>query len=255
MLIENPVCELGKSIEAGKTIEEERQPLIMKRITTLLTFLATVGIGAMLPLACAAQNLLINGDFENQPNWGNGLGVIDPGETELIGSQIPGWTIETDHAVTVHIAPGPYLTISGNYSVNPDGEGYLGHNANFYQDFASQLGAAYALEFNWQSWGEFGTPTTSQLEISLVDPETSTVLFDGLYSYDGDGAHPVHDVVSDFLGTGNFLRLRIQETPESGYNDNTFVVDNFTVTAVPEPSVISLLAVFGVAGFLVRRRS
>ena len=124
-----------------------------------------------------------------------------------------------------------------------------------YQDFASQSGASYALEFNWQSWGEYGTPTTSQLEISLVDPGTSTVLFDGLYSYDGNGPHPVYDVVADFVGTGNSLRLRIQETPESGYNDNTFIVDNFSVAVVPEPSAISLLAVFGVCGFLARRRS
>jgi hypothetical protein len=169
--------------------------------------------------------------------------VYDPGETELIGNQLPGWTIETNHAVTVQIASGPYLTISGNYSVNTDGEGYDGNNASFFQDFASQNGASYALEFNWQSWGTYTTPTTNQLEISLIDIVTTAVLFDGRYSYDGTGQpHPVHDVLTNFVGTGNSLRLRIQETPQSGYNDNTFVVDNFSVTAVPGvavPPVIS----------------
>jgi hypothetical protein len=177
-----------------------------------------------------SPNLLVNGGFENEPNWGNGIGVYDPGETELIGSQIPGWTIVTNHAVTVQIASGPYLTISGNYSVNTDGEGYDGNNSNFYQDFATQNGLSYALEFNWQSWGAYTTPTTSKLEISVVDTVTTAVLFDGLYSYDGSGPHPVHDVLANFTGTGNPLRLRIQETPQSGYNDNTFVVDNFSVT-------------------------
>ncbi len=177
-----------------------------------------------------SPNLLVNGGFESEPNWGNGIGAYDPGETELIGSQIPGWTIVTNHAVTVQIASGPYLTISGNYSVNTDGEGYDGNNSNFYQDFATQNGLSYALEFNWQSWGAYTTPTTSKLEISVVDTVTSAVLFDGLYSYDGSGPHPVHDVLANFAGTGNPLRLRIQETPQSGYNDNTFVVDNFSVT-------------------------
>ena len=62
-------------------------------------------------------------------------------------------------------------------------------------------------------------------------------MFDGRYSYDGSGPHPVHDVLTNFVGTGHLLRLRIQETPESGYNDNTFVVDNFSVTAVPAVAV------------------
>jgi hypothetical protein len=180
-----------------------------------------------------SPNLLVNGGFESEPNWGNGIGVYDPGETELIGSQIPGWTIVTNHAVTVQIASGPYLTISGNYSVNTDGEGYDGNNSNFYQDFATQNGLSYALEFNWQSWGAYTTPTTSKLEISVVDTVTTAVLFDGLYSYDGTGPHPVHDVLANFAGTGNPLRLRIQESPQSGYNDNTFVVDNFSVTVAP----------------------
>ena len=180
-----------------------------------------------------APNLLVNGDFESEPNWGGGVSY-DGGETALIGSQLPGWTIETNHAVTIHISPGPYLTISSIYSANSDGEGYDGNNANFYQDFASQSEVSYALEFNWQSWGYVSTPTTSQLEVSVVDTVTSAVLFDGLYSYDGNGQpHPVHDVLANFVGTGHSLRLRIQETPQSGYNDNTFMVDNFSVTMVP----------------------
>jgi hypothetical protein len=191
------------------------------------------GIPAVMLAPPPPPNLLVNGGFESEPNWGNGIGVYDPGETELTGSQIPGWSIVTNHAVTVQIASGPYLTISGNYSVNTDGEGYDGNNSNFYQDFATQNGLSYALEFNWQSWGAYTTPTTSKLEISVVDTVTTAVLFDGLYSYDGSGPHPVHDVLANFTGTGNPLRLRIQETPQSGYNDNTFVVDNFSVTVAP----------------------
>ena len=218
------------------------------------TLLALLCPCTLLPVTLTAQNLLVNGGFENEPNWGHGVGVNDPGETALTGSQIPGWTIEPNHAVTVHIASGPYLTISGNYTVNSDGEGYNGHNANFYQDFSGLSGVSYALEFNWQSWGAYVTPTTSKLEISVNDTTTSAVLFDGLYSYDGSGPHLVHDVLTGFVGTGHSLRLRIQETPESGYNDNTFVVDNFSVTTVPEPAAISMIALGGLACVFGRKR-
>jgi hypothetical protein len=182
-----------------------------------------------IPKPSSAANLLTNGDFEIEPNWGGGVSY-DGGYTTLIGSQLLGWTIELNHAVTIHISPGSYLVISNAYSANTDGQGYNGHNANFYQDFGSTPGAYYALAFDWQSWVSDTTPTTSQLKISVVDTVTSDVLFNGLYTYDGSGAHPVHHIATNFFGSGATLRLRIEESPESGYNDNTFVVDNFSVT-------------------------
>ena len=44
--------------------------------------------------------------------------------------------------------------------------------------------------------------------------------------------------MADFSGSGDDLRLRIQENPASGYNDNAFIVENFSVTPVPEPASI-----------------
>ena len=89
-----------------------------------------------------------------------------------------------------------------------------------YQDFAGVSGADYALEFNWQSWGAYTTPTTSELEISLTDPVTGAVLFDGLYTYDGNGPHPVHDVLGSFVCfvsfCGSALESGFAETRLSG---------------------------------------
>ncbi len=212
---------------------------IMKKHSSLALWLAGLIICASPHLTHAAANLLVNGDFENEPNWGGGV-AYDGGCTALIGSELPGWTIEPNHAVTIHIRPSPYnyLVISGAYSVNTDGEGYDGHNANFYQDFATAMGASYELDFDWQSWGLTYPSTTGALEISLLDTVTSAVLFDGLYYYDGNGPHPVHHVSAGFAGTGNGLRLRIQQSPESGFNDNTFVVDNFSVTGQELPLLL-----------------
>lgn len=179
-----------------------------------------------------AGNILVNGGFEDEPNFGSGV-INGAGYSALTGSQIPGWTIEPGHAVTIH-NDTIYPTISGTYSVNTDGEGYNGHNANFYQDFASTRGVSYTLSFDWEAWQN---GTNAQLRISVEDTVTSSVLFNGLYSW--DDFLNLHHVTSSFLGTGDALQLRIQESPESGYNDNTFIVNNFgVVSSVPEPSTL-----------------
>ncbi len=218
----------------------------MKKRTLLRTLVVLVCSCVTLPHAHAATNLLANGDFESEPNWGGGVSH-NGGYTALTGSQIPGWTIEPSHAVSVHISPGPYLVISNSFSVNTDGEGYNGHNANFYQDFGSTKDVSYALTFDWQSWGFIEVPTSNALKISVTDTVTSNALFVAFYYYDGNTPHSVHHVTTNFFGTGNVLRLRIEESPESGYNDNTFVVDNFSVVAELPQLRITVPAPFQVA--------
>jgi autotransporter-associated beta strand protein len=188
--------------------------------------------------ACIS-NVLVNGDFEDEPDWGKGI-MNNSGMTALTGNELPGWTIETNHAVTIHLAPdagGSYLTITnagGMYSANTDGEGYHGNNADFYQDFNSVSNQCYTLNFNWQSWGPQGdTSPPTQLKVSVTDTVTGNPLFIGLYSFDSpnaDTAGPLHLVTANFPGAGNPLRLRIEESPQSGINDNLFVVDNFCVS-------------------------
>ena len=220
----------------------------MKNIKMRLITWIGLLVVCLLPIpARATTNLLANGDFESEPNWGNGVSQ-DGVYTALTGSQIPGWTIEPSHAVTIHISSGPYLVISNSFSANTDGEGYNGHNANFYQNFGTTADVSYTLDFDWQSWGYDTAPTANPLKISVTDTVTSNALFVGFYYYDGNAPHPVHHVTTNFFGTGSALRLRIEESPESGYNDNTFVVDNFSVVAglptlritVPAPSQAAL---------------
>jgi hypothetical protein len=205
----------------------------MKLIASILTTLA-----AFWPAILTAQttNLLVNGDFENEPNWHNGVSQ-DNWYTALTANQIPGWTIEPGHAVTIHQCCN-YPVISGTYSVNTDGEGWNGHNANFYQDFATVAGATCTLAFDWQGWYVNGMVTNSpELDVSVADTATGEVLFEGFYSFDTAAAH---HVVTNFLGSGNALRLRIQENPESHVNDNEFIVDNFSVTGLAAPGAPTL---------------
>ena len=207
-----------------------------------LQWSAVVGLAAISTVAHA--ELLTNGDFENMPNFGSGV-AGDSGFSALTGTQIPGWTIEAGHAATVHNT-NLYPTISGTYSVNMDGEGYNGGNANLYQDFLVGSGNAGTLTFDWSTWN---LSNAANLDVTITDLTTNSVLIHGNYSADANGVH--HESFG-FVGTGNTLRLRVKESPESGYNDNIFMVDNFSVNAVPEPA--SMLALAGGAIALIRRR-
>lgn len=187
----------------------------------LIVVVASLLFGA-LP---AHANVLVNGGFDSEPNYGSGV-VNGVGFSALTGSQIPGWTIEAGHAVTIHDT-STYPFITGPYSVNMDGEGFGGGNANFYQDFASVAGQQYQVQFDWQGW----TSTGARLDVTVTDTVTAQVLYHGNFAW----AAGNHHVSSVFTGTGNPLRLRVQESPESGTNDNGFIVDNFAVDATITP--------------------
>lgn len=196
--------------------------------------LALVSAAALVLAPVSAANILVNGGFEDQPNWGiNG----DGGYTRLSGGEMPGWVIADGHSVTVHREFG-YPTISGNYSINMDGEGFNDHNADFYQDFATEAGHVYTLEYDWSTW-TFGTPVLGVQVINLAD---SSLVVNDEHGWVEGGVH--HESIQ-FVGTGGSFRLRVLETFESGINDNTFIVDNFQINEVPGPGVAVVLACAG----------
>ncbi|MBS0515925.1 MAG: DUF642 domain-containing protein [Proteobacteria bacterium] len=219
----------------------------MKTRISLARFVVALAAlpGLSLTPAAASANVLVNGDFENEPNWGasNGTACGSGHDTKcsaLSGSQLPGWTIAPGHLVTIH-SQGGYPTISGLYSVNTDGEGYNGVNADFYQDFASTVGQNYSLSFDWAGW--YANPTP-HLDVTVVDTATQAVLYHGNFAT----SVGTHHVSATFAGTGNPLRLHIQENPASGTNDNAFIVDNFDVEKIGATAGYTVLTTVGANG-------
>jgi hypothetical protein len=204
---------------------------VMLGCKRLMKLFFSIALPIVLSLT-AKGNLLFNGGFESEPNFGSGVSG-DAGYSDLTGSQIPGWTIAPGRAVDMHNTV-LYPTISGSYSAGTDGEGYNGHNSDFYQDFGSALGNVYTLSYDWFGWQN---NASSHLDVSVTDTVTSTILYDGNFAYNAG----LHHVSISFIGSGNNLRLEIKESPESGGNDNMFIVDNFDVE-VPEPSTLGLMA-------------
>ena len=90
----------------------------MRHTAIALLICLTASFGLAAPVL--AVEMLSNGGFENEPNWNMGAVGNDVAYSAFITNQIPGWTIETGHAVTVHNTVAyPYIT--AQYSANLDG--------------------------------------------------------------------------------------------------------------------------------------
>jgi len=205
-----------------------------------------------------AGEILVNGGFENEPEASNpNSPPQEGGFLFLTGNEVPGWTIVANHYATMHENPGPYPTISGAYSLNTDGEGANGNNVDIYQDFATIHGGSYNFSFDWETWQE-NAPNTF-LHVSVEDTTSDTFLYNGLLS-PASPSLVVQHVSTSFLGDGDTYRLEIQETPQSGFNDNEYIVDNFSVTttgSVPDATTwategIAAMALVAI-GFGMRR--
>lgn len=189
---------------------------------------------ALMAFTCTARaNLLINGSFEDV--------AIAPGSYSLF-SGIPGWSIDT----------GPYIEIQNHVAGSPhDGNQYLEldstANTSVYQDVATSTGTAYNLSF-WYS-PRPGISTSSNGVQLIIDGMSNTLL-----TGDGVGAADTVWTRYSFTVIGNGS-TRIEFAGVGTSDSLGGYIDAVSLTTVPEPNVLVLLAAAGlVASTFLRRR-
>jgi hypothetical protein len=210
----------------------------MKKISVLISVL-TFAAGL-----ANAQNLLLNGDF-NSPGTGT---VPDNWTTWAWGG---GWAtrqISTPPSLTPDAPDGSYYMANGGGSSAGGGE---------FQTVAGTAGLDYQLTVDsgaqawWLPYGEmrmfFLDASSTQLAQSIqptIDP--------AVYGQNYDIAHPWSSYTLSAVAPANTAFIKVEFASPNG--TGTVWFDNAVLTAVPEPSILAMLAA-GSLGLLGWRRS
>ena len=218
--------------------------------STLRLSLVITLLGAA--LAASAQNLIVNGGFEN-PVVGNGnLGIYSGGSTA-----ITGWTVTgTDVLIldTNYGEPGNgiarFASQEGVQSLDITGSANTGLADGVRQTISTAMGMTYRVSF---SVGRAQSSVNSSLYNS---PSTVRLSIGGgpLTSYTNSnstsGTTNWQSFTTSFVATGTSTDVAFL----NGTPDNSFAgLDNVSVQAVPEPASLAALGL-GAAALLRRRK-
>lgn len=185
----------------------------------------------------AAVNLIVNGGFENT-GFGGTSSYYNVGDTGA-DNPIPG---DFGFAVPVNnvdiIANGvyaPFLATGGAYNLDLVGYGSTGAIS---QTFATVLGRTYTVSIDFTQNGG-----GKSADVNVNGAAIGTLV--------GTGAWQTF--TTTFIGTGAATTFDITEILGGG--NGGVVLDNISVSAVPEPETWAMLvAGFGMTGFAMRKR-
>lgn len=207
-----------------------------RRAAWLLLLSAALGFPAK---PAAAQNLLVNGDFETTP---------------VLGTIPAGWNLIQNSFGTYHGLWNGLFPQSGSWFVHVGNSGGPG---GLYQDIATVPGQQYSLSF----WGAPWTPLTERgiVQVGTPGPDPLSLSLNNNAEYvnssfivSGLGGAPAWSLFSfDFTAASSIARISFQNSYYVTPFDSAVNVDTVSLTPVPEPSSISLSLLV----FLMLRRS
>jgi hypothetical protein len=208
--------------------------IIMTRIFALRAAL----LGAVLAASpAAAVNLIANGGFENTGFGGTGS-YYNVGTTGA-DNPVPG---DFGFAVPINnvdiIANGVFTSsLSGGGAYNLDLVGY-GSTGSISQSFATILGKTYKVSVAYTQNG--GGKTA---DVNVDGSAIGTLVGSGSWQ----------TFTTTFIGTGASTTFDITEV--NGGGNGGIVLDNISVSQVPEPAAWAMMLTgFGMLGFAMRRR-
>ena len=181
-------------------------------------------------LSAHADSLITNGTFEDFSGTPlvSGYTVINAGSSALTG-----WTVG---GTSVDLIANDYGAVSG-YSIDMLGTPGPG---SLSQSFATVIGQQYTLSFDLSANGG-------------GDGKALTVSLTGVAPASYMGSTPFTTQTLNFVASNASTTLMFTSAA-SGYSGA--VIDNVSVTAVPEPETYAmLLAGLGLMGAVVRRRN
>ena len=216
--------------------------------------LVAAAIGAAALGAQAAG--IANGSFESatyggQYCYGNACGIAD--WTVSAGVNPGGWVgpvlISSTSGAwgnpSAHDAAGVSL---GNYVLglqNTSTDIAHGVSSGISSDFSVIAGQTY--ELKWDDAGRSGYATHSyDITAGGVDVGTFTTL--------SGQAWGAHEILFTALTTADLSFVGLAGTPKTGY-DGTSFIDNVSISAVPEPSSLMMMAIASLGLVAWRRRT
>ena len=192
-------------------------------------------------LVCAAAptfasvpaDLVNNGTFEDISGSPFGSYItLDPASSYLVGWKVGGTSVDLIRA--------PYFGAIDGISVDMLGSPGPG---SLSQTLTTVIGQSYKLSFDLSKNPEASTAEQKTLEVSLTGASTKSYI----------GAATVAHEVLTFTATSASTVLTFAANAQSSWGA---VLDNVSVTAVPEPeSYAMLLAGLGLMVTMARRRS
>jgi choice-of-anchor C domain-containing protein len=206
-----------------------------------------------------AQNLIVNGGFENytitglpkdQLDIGGGFARFFGPPNTTSNTDITGWTIAGTtggfaNAVDV-VFSNYYPSFAGTDSLDMSGQ--TPSAGVISQSFATVPGRTYNLSFEYSNNADDSVSATHSMAVSVTG---NAALLNTTVTHSGATRANMNYILysSNFVADSTSATLQFTSNTSTGYG---IALDNVSVVPVPEPATLSLLGIAGM-GLLGRR--